>query len=211
MELMSEESFGPIIGIQKVSGDEEAVRLMNDTRYGLTAGVYTPDASARRARPGPGQRRQRLLELLRPGQPAPAVERVRRLGRRAHAVDVRYPAFTRPKAWHLRTPVKPVTGDPRNIMKSEITVNDRQYQWMSNPLVVVCVDGCQYEYITAAVESGVAPFLAQLLGGRGTSYLADCVIPSFTNPNNLSIVTGTPPSVHGICGNYFFDPDAARK
>jgi acyl-CoA reductase-like NAD-dependent aldehyde dehydrogenase len=47
MELMREESFGPIIGIQKVSGDAEAVKLMNDTRYGLTAGVYTPDQSAR--------------------------------------------------------------------------------------------------------------------------------------------------------------------
>ena len=45
MELMREESFGPIIGIQKVGGDEEAIALMNDTRYGLTAGVYTPDAA----------------------------------------------------------------------------------------------------------------------------------------------------------------------
>ena len=47
MELMKEESFGPIIGIQKVASDEEAVRLMNDTRYGLTAGVYTPRRRAR--------------------------------------------------------------------------------------------------------------------------------------------------------------------
>jgi acyl-CoA reductase-like NAD-dependent aldehyde dehydrogenase len=43
MELMREESFGPIIGIQKVSSDAQAVQLMNDTRYGLTAGVFTPD------------------------------------------------------------------------------------------------------------------------------------------------------------------------
>ena len=43
MELMREESFGPVIGIQRVSGDDEAVALMNDTEYGLTAGVYTPD------------------------------------------------------------------------------------------------------------------------------------------------------------------------
>ena len=49
MELMREESFGPIIGIQKVGSDAEAVRLMNDTRYGLTAGVYTPDESRARA------------------------------------------------------------------------------------------------------------------------------------------------------------------
>jgi acyl-CoA reductase-like NAD-dependent aldehyde dehydrogenase len=45
MLLMREESFGPIIGIQKVAGDDEAVRLMNDTEYGLTAGVYTRDAA----------------------------------------------------------------------------------------------------------------------------------------------------------------------
>ena len=43
------------------------------------------------------------------------------------------------------------------------------------------------------------------LAGRGTCLTADCVVPSFTNPNNLSIVTGAPPSVHGICGNYFWD------
>ena len=96
-------------------------------------------------------------------------------------------------------------------MKPEITVNDRRYQWMKHPVVVVCVDGCQYEYISAAVAAGVAPFLGKLLAGSGTCYLADCVIPSFTNPNNLSIVTGAPPSVHGICGNYFFDRERGEE
>jgi phosphonoacetate hydrolase len=46
---------------------------------------------------------------------------------------------------------------------------------------------------------------------RGTSLLGDCVVPSFTNPNNLSIVTGAPPSVHGICGNFFFDRDTGQE
>jgi phosphonoacetate hydrolase len=41
--------------------------------------------------------------------------------------------------------------------------------------------------------------------------MADCVMPSFTNPNNLSIVTGVPPSVHGICGNFFFDPERGEE
>ena len=41
--------------------------------------------------------------------------------------------------------------------------------------------------------------------------MADCVVPSFTNPNNISIVTGAPPSVHGICGNYLLDPDTGRE
>jgi len=82
---------------------------------------------------------------------------------------------------------------------------------MNRPLVVVCIDGCQYEYITAAVAAGAAPFLGRLLAGAGTSIIADCVMPSFTNPNNLSIVTGVPPSVHGICGNYFFDPERGEE
>ena len=45
---------------------------------------------------------------------------------------------------------------------------------------------------------------------NGTCLIADCVVPTFTNPNNLSIVTGAPPAVHGICGNYFFDPEHRR-
>jgi len=91
-------------------------------------------------------------------------------------------------------------------MPDPITVNSRSYRWMERPLVVVCVDGCQYEYITAAIAA-VAPFLGRLVAGAGTTLTADCVMPSFTNPNNLSIVTGAPPAVHGICGNYFLDPE----
>ena len=44
MALMRDESFGPVIGIQVVKDDDEAVAMMNDTEYGLTAGVYTADA-----------------------------------------------------------------------------------------------------------------------------------------------------------------------
>ena len=91
-------------------------------------------------------------------------------------------------------------------MKS-ISTNGRTYRWMDKPLVVVCVDGSEPAYIPEAVRAGVAPFLKKVLS-TGTSLEADCVIPSFTNPNNLSIVTGAPPEVHGICGNYFYDRDA---
>jgi phosphonoacetate hydrolase len=94
---------------------------------------------------------------------------------------------------------------------STLTVNGRTYRWMDRPLVVVCVDGCQFEYVTAAADAGAAPFLGRLLAGDGVSLLADCVMPSFTNPNNLSIVTGTSPAVHGICGNYFFDPERGEE
>jgi phosphonoacetate hydrolase len=91
-------------------------------------------------------------------------------------------------------------------MKS-LQVNGRTYRWPDRPLVVVCVDGCEPDYVNQAIAAGSAPWMAAL-DGRGTCLTADCVVPSFTNPNNLSIVTGAPPSVHGICGNYFFDPDA---
>ena len=85
-----------------------------------------------------------------------------------------------------------------------ITVNSRAYKVPTRPVVVVCVDGCEPDYIAQAVAHGQMPWLKKVLA-EGTVLIADCVIPSFTNPNNLSIVTGAPPSVHGICGNYLFD------
>jgi phosphonoacetate hydrolase len=88
-----------------------------------------------------------------------------------------------------------------------VTVNGRRYRRPVRPLVVVCVDGCEPAYLDEAIAAGVMPFMAQARA-TGTYHLADCVMPSFTNPNNLSIVTGAPPSVHGICGNYFYDPEA---
>jgi phosphonoacetate hydrolase len=78
---------------------------------------------------------------------------------------------------------------------------------MREPLVVVCVDGCEYDYLERAAASGLAPFIKRLLD-EGAHFKARAVVPTFTNPNNLSIVTGAPPSVHGICGNYFYDREA---
>ncbi|HOE42886.1 MAG TPA: phosphonoacetate hydrolase [Rhodoferax sp.] len=92
-----------------------------------------------------------------------------------------------------------------NTAKSpSLNVNGRSYQLPKHPTVVVCVDGCEPDYLAQAVASGQMPWLKRTLA-HGTALVADCVIPSFTNPNNLSIVTGVPPSVHGICGNYLFD------
>ena len=91
-----------------------------------------------------------------------------------------------------------------------IAVNGRSYRWMDRPLVIVCVDGCETDYITQAVQAGVAPYLKSMCES-GTSLLAECVVPSFTNPNNISIVTGVPPLVHGICGNYFYDREADEE
>ncbi len=76
-----------------------------------------------------------------------------------------------------------------------LTINGRTYRWMDKPLVVVCVNGCEPDYITQAIQAGAAPYLRKLYA-KGASFLADSVVPSFTNPNNLSIVTGVPPATH---------------
>ncbi|HEU4531443.1 MAG TPA: phosphonoacetate hydrolase [Steroidobacteraceae bacterium] len=89
-------------------------------------------------------------------------------------------------------------------------MNGRKYRWPDGPLIVVCIDGSEPAYMEEAMRAGVAPFLSRV-HASGTALLADCVVPSFTNPNNLSIVTGAPPAVHGICGNYFFDRESGAE
>jgi phosphonoacetate hydrolase len=99
--------------------------------------------------------------------------------------------------------------------KPAIEVNGRSYRWPVRPLVVVCIDGSEPDYadsdgggyIERAVAAGAMPFMQRMLAS-GTSKLAECAMPSFTNPNNLSIVTGVSPAVHGICGNYFYDRES---
>ena len=89
-------------------------------------------------------------------------------------------------------------------------VNGRHYRPARQPTVVVCVDGCEPEYIAQGVAAGAMPWMQRTLQ-QGTALIADCVVPTFTNPNNLSIVTGAPPSVHGICGNYLYDPASGTE
>ena len=90
------------------------------------------------------------------------------------------------------------------------TVNGRTYTPPARPVVVICLDGCADEYLDAALARGRMPRLARLCveGHRG---LARGAMPSFTNVNNSSIVTGVPPAVHGIGGNFFYDPAADRE
>ena len=91
-----------------------------------------------------------------------------------------------------------------------ISVNGRTYEWPARPLVVICVDGCEPDYLTQAYAAGAMPYLAPT-AAAGASLIGASVVPSFTNPNNLSIVTGVSPAVHGICGNYFWDRDAGAE
>ena len=89
-------------------------------------------------------------------------------------------------------------------MKS-VAVNGRDYRWPQAPLVVICCDGSEPDYMEMAMAEGLMPNLKKMIA-KGENTRGLCVIPSFTNPNNLSIVTGAPPAVHGICGNYLIDP-----
>ena len=100
--------------------------------------------------------------------------------------------------------------DSLNTTGGEIAVNGRRYRLPKQPVVIVCVDGSEPGYIERAVEAGQAPWFAKVLK-NGANLVGDCVVPSFTNPNNLSIVTGRPPEVHGICGNYFLDPETGKE
>ncbi len=88
---------------------------------------------------------------------------------------------------------------------STVSINGREYAWPNQPVVVVCIDGSEPDYIEEAVKAGVMPWMKQILEDQGSDLRGHCVVPSFTNPNNMSIVTGVPPSVHGICGNFYYD------
>src|SRR5215470_6989746 len=85
-----------------------------------------------------------------------------------------------------------------------VTVNGRTYRYPRRPVVVVCIDGSEPEYFDAAIAAGRSPAVKRFRQD-GFATLARSVVPSFTNPNNLSIVTGVAPAVHGIAGNYFYD------
>ena len=103
MQLMRDESFGPVIGIQRVASDDEAIALMNDNEYGLTAGVYTQDE----------KRARRLLDRLEAGSvywnccdrvsPRLPWSGVKKSGIGLTLSTYGIQAFTRPKAWHLRS------------------------------------------------------------------------------------------------------------
>jgi phosphonoacetate hydrolase len=93
---------------------------------------------------------------------------------------------------------------------ANVTVNGRSYRFPKEPTVCVCIDGSEPGYIERAIEKGLAPNFARLMHD-GANLLAHSVIPSFTNPNNISIITGRPPAVHGIAGNYFFDRAAGQE
>ena len=91
-----------------------------------------------------------------------------------------------------------------------VSVNGRDYHWPRAPLVVICCDGSEPDYMEVAMTAGLMPNLKRIIA-KGENLRGHSAIPSFTNPNNLSIVTGRPPAVHGICGNYLIDPATGQE
>jgi phosphonoacetate hydrolase len=89
-------------------------------------------------------------------------------------------------------------------------VNGRTYNPPSRPIVGICLDGSADEYLDAALARGRMPHLQRIsvAGFRGR---ARGQMPSFTNVNNTSIVTGVPPRIHGIGGNYFYDTTSGQE
>jgi len=93
--------------------------------------------------------------------------------------------------------------------RAGIELNGVRYRWPSRPVVVVCIDGGDPAYFERGVRDGILPTVARFMK-TGFSGVADGDVPSFTCPNNMSIATGSPPSVHGISGNFYLDRDSGE-
>lgn len=89
-------------------------------------------------------------------------------------------------------------------MTKSLAVNGTDYRWPKQPIVVVCIDGGDPAYLEHGVDAGIIPNMARYMKS-GFYTVARGTMPSFTCPNNMSIVTGRPASVHGISGNFYLD------
>ena len=89
-------------------------------------------------------------------------------------------------------------------MQDFITLPGVGYRRPKQPVVVVCIDGGDPAYIEQGIRDGIIPNIARFVG-EGFSVIADGTVPSFTCPNNMSLITCAPPSVHGISGNYYLN------
>lgn len=104
-----------------------------------------------------------------------------------------------------------VSGTPApSSAQQPLEVNGRLYRWPKRPTVVVCFDGCDPSYLAAASAAGMIPVLDRMQR-EGFSAIALAAMPTFTNPNNVSIVCGVPPAVHGVSGNFYIDRESGRE
>jgi phosphonoacetate hydrolase len=88
--------------------------------------------------------------------------------------------------------------------KEKLQLNKREYTWPKKPVVVVCIDGGDPEYIDSGIEDGIIPNIEDFMK-NGFYAVSKGSMPSFTCPNNMSIVTGSEPVTHGISGNFYLD------
>ena len=88
--------------------------------------------------------------------------------------------------------------------KPPVSVNGTDFRWPLRPVVVVCVDGGDPRYLQQFLADGCIPNMARFIS-QGFAGVADGSMPSFTCPNNMSLITGTPTAKHGISGNYYLD------
>ncbi|KIW13202.1 phosphonoacetate hydrolase [Exophiala spinifera] len=88
--------------------------------------------------------------------------------------------------------------------RSAFELHGRTYKLPTRPSVAICIDGFDPEYLSQGISDGILPNMAEMVKS-GFSTVANCTMPSFTNPNNVSIITGAPTSKHGIAGNFFLD------
>jgi phosphonoacetate hydrolase len=90
-----------------------------------------------------------------------------------------------------------------------VTVNGRRYRVPARPVAILCLDGWDPSYLEVALAAGEVPALARC---RDAGFLGEALsaMPSFTNPNNLSLVTGVPPAMHGVSGNFYLDRASGR-
>jgi len=107
-----------------------------------------------------------------------------------------------------------MSGIPAPSARQETTqpleVNGRFYRWPKRSTVVVCFDGCDPSYLAAASAAGMIPVLDRMQR-EGFSAIALAAMPTFTNPNNISIVCGVPPAIHGVSGNFYIDRESGRE
>jgi phosphonoacetate hydrolase len=92
------------------------------------------------------------------------------------------------------------------VARESVTVNGREYRVPTRSTMVVTIDGCDPRYLDDALERRQMPRLAGMLDAGGAYALGRSQMPSLTNTNNISIVTGATPAVHGIPGNHYLDP-----
>ncbi len=92
----------------------------------------------------------------------------------------------------------------------QISVNGKNYNWPKSPVVVILIDGGDPSYVNTGLSQGLLPNFKKLMTDGFVS-VALGAMPSFTNPNNISVITGVTPSFHGISGNYFLNPATGQE